>query len=134
MFSFSFENVFLAGIVQLICWSDSIVLSFSFRSLDWIVFQNWASYVFFLCCQCFCFGYMTSRSIQIFFVHAFMQFDGIACVASFFSLCGASFFIRLVKFWSHVTYHTVNFQLSKSFPWNLLSSIKLTLLWFNSRR
>ena len=116
MFSFSFENVFLAGIVQLICWSDSIVLSFSFRSLDWIVFQNWASYVFFLFCQCFCFGYMTSRSIQIFFVHAFMQFDGIACVASFFSLCGASFFYSLGKIL--VTCHVPHCQLStiKIFP------------------
>ena len=32
----TFEMVFSAGIVQLIVWSDTIVLSFSFNSLDYI--------------------------------------------------------------------------------------------------
>ena len=32
----TFEMVFSAGSVQLICWSDTTVLSFSFNSLDCI--------------------------------------------------------------------------------------------------
>ena len=38
-------TVFLAGFVQLICWSDTVVQNFSL--IRWIVFQELSCYVFF---------------------------------------------------------------------------------------
>ena len=53
-------------------------------------------------CQDFCYDHMTSRFIRS------CNFNWIASVTSFFTLSGASFvFIRMIKFWSHLTYLTL---------------------------
>ena len=90
-FSFSIDDFVcvLAGIVQLICWSGRVSLSFSFNSLNCI---SGLVYVFLFRRQGFCYNHMTSQPLQICFLFiSSCNFNLNACVTSFLTLSGASF-------------------------------------------
>ena len=81
-FSFSiFRDHFvcvLAGVVQLVCWSHRVLLSFSFNSLN--AFQDLSCYVFFISSSPFLLRpYDVTTTSNLLFVHSFMQFQ-LKCV------------------------------------------------------
>ena len=74
----TFEMVFSAGIVQFIGWSDTIVSSFSFNSLDCI--SGLVLLCFFISSSRFLLRpYNATTTSNLLFVHSFMQFQ-LKCV------------------------------------------------------
>ena len=115
---------FLAGSVQLICWSRPVVPNVSVSSVDCI-----AGLVLLPFCCVFIIFVMTvwRQSLQICFLFL-RSFNSIwsACVTSVSALGWAIFCsFRRLSFWSHVT----NFTLK-----NDSLTLKLSFLYFNSKR